>query len=149
MTLRSVAALHDESDLGGHLVEVASLARQPRGARDALTRNFRMQLEREPRRLDATFRHQPVDSRGVDVAPGSDEVGIDEELGRQVMRVAPQRPRSGLNTQRVASGSSSELRRGYRTLESVSVRGYRCALSATVTASEVGPAVAVARWPSR
>jgi hypothetical protein len=60
------------------VVEVAATPRQPHGARDALTRNLRMQLKREPLRLDATVGHQPVDSHGVDVAPGSDEVGIDD-----------------------------------------------------------------------
>jgi len=46
-----------------------------------------MELERKPGHLDEALRHQPVDPHGVDVAEGSDEIGVDQELGGHDKRV--------------------------------------------------------------
>src|SRR5258707_8209555 len=84
---------------------MAPCGRDPRGERCTVTRHFRMQLEGEPCRFDAALRHQPVDSHGVDVAPRSDEVGVDDELGRHGKSV-------GAGTALGARWSVRPLRRG-------------------------------------
>jgi hypothetical protein len=51
-------------------------------ARDAFDRRLRVQLERHPRDPHQPFALQLLDSNRVDVAPGSDVVGEDDQLDR-------------------------------------------------------------------
>src|SRR5258707_7306835 len=46
-----------------------------------------MELERQPLCLHQALGLQSIDAHGVDVAEGSEEVGVDEELGHHRQRV--------------------------------------------------------------
>ena len=63
-----------------HLFEAA--APEIRVPRNALERRFRVQLERQPRHVDEALLLELVDSDRVDVAPGSNVVGEDDQLDR-------------------------------------------------------------------
>src|ERR1700682_347537 len=82
-----VALLHRQANLAGnglemraHLVETATAEIDVH--RDALDRRFRVQLKRKPRHPDEILLLQLFNSDRVDVAPGSNVIGEDDELDR-------------------------------------------------------------------
>jgi hypothetical protein len=82
-----IALDHRKPDLGrnrfemlDHLFEAA--APEVHVPLDALDRRFRVELERKPRHLHKTLLLELFDSDRVDVAPGSNVVGEDDELDR-------------------------------------------------------------------
>jgi hypothetical protein len=81
------ALLHGQPDLGGDVVEVTAHLIGPSASEIRLERNpldwsLRVKLEWPPRDADEIFPFQLVDSDRVDVAPGSNVVGKDDQLDR-------------------------------------------------------------------
>ena len=82
---QDIALFHDEAHLIGDVIEAAPhLVRagssEIRLARYAFDRRLRMQLEWEPRQVNEAFLLQSLDSDRVDVAPGSNVIGEDDQI---------------------------------------------------------------------
>src|SRR5882672_5935271 len=77
---------HQQADLGGDSLEPPSDLTGSRASEvglewDSLDRRLRMELERQPSQMDKTFLFEAFDPDRVDVAPGSNIVGEDHQIG--------------------------------------------------------------------
>ena len=113
-----IALLHDKTHLVGDVIEAASHLLRARASEISLAGGpfdwrFRMQLVREPGQVNKTLLLQLFDSDRVDVAPGSNVVGEDDQIRGRRICTHPDQP-TGV--------TRSRLDRQSRMLASVFVR---------------------------
>ena len=81
-----VALPHHQADLGRDSLEPPPDLTRSRAAEvglewDSLDRRLRMKLKGQPGQVDEAFLFEALDSDRVDVAPGSNVVGEDDQIG--------------------------------------------------------------------